>query len=274
MSTSTSGGPGDRPDSAPGSVPGSAPSVGVDTGSGTIARSYVYGITRASTGPLPEGAAGIGDPPRPVRLVVHGELAALVSDAPADLRPKRRDLLAHQSVLAQAGASGPVLPMRFGSLSTDDAAVEEVLAERAKHYLERLGALEGKGEYNVKATHDEEAVLHQVLAEDPDLRALNEANRAAGGGSYEQKLRLGERVVVAVQQREARDAQLVRQVLEAAADEVCPGPDSPGWLANVSFLVAHDDGGAFVAAVDALRKEQPQLVLQVNGPLPPYSFVE
>ncbi|MFI6638067.1 GvpL/GvpF family gas vesicle protein [Streptomyces sp. NPDC050504] len=247
---------------------------GADTGSGTVAHSYVYGITRATAPAPPEGTAGVGDPPRPVRLVTHGDLAALVSDAPSDLRPKRRDLLAHQGVLALAGTAGPVLPMRFGSLSTDDEAIEQVLAERAKHYLERLEALEGKGEYNVKATHDEEGVLHRVLADDPDLRALSEANRTASGGSYEDKLRLGQLVVAAVQQREARDAQLVRQALEAASDEVCPGPDSQGWLANVSFLVAHGDGEAFLAAVDALREEQPQLVLQVNGPLPPYSFVE
>ncbi|WP_274563866.1 GvpL/GvpF family gas vesicle protein [Streptomyces spiramyceticus] len=235
---------------------------------------YVYGIARRSHPRLPGEAGGVGDPPRPVRTVGAGELTALVSDAPEDLRPKRRDLIAHQSVLAEAGAGGAVLPMRFGSLSPDDEAVRTVLAEREKHYLERLEALDNKLEYNVKATHDEEAVLHQVLSDDPDLRALNDANRAAGGGSYEQKLRLGERVVAAVQQRERHDGELVRQALEGAALTISPGPDSVGWLANVSFLVDRDRTAEFVEAVDALRKEHPHLVIQLNGPLPPYSFVE
>ncbi|MFF9867365.1 GvpL/GvpF family gas vesicle protein [Streptomyces sp. NPDC013953] len=235
---------------------------------------YVYGIVRSSHPDLPEKMGGIGDPARTVRVLTHGELAALVSEAPEDLKPKRRDLLAHQSVLAEAGAGGPVLPMRFGGVSPDDDTVVAVLREREDHYLERLKALDNKVEYNVKATHDEESVLHQVLADDPDLRALSEANRAAGGGSYEQKLALGERVVAAVKQREARDAVTVQQVLEGAAVDVRPGPENSGWLANISFLVDRDEADAFVAAVDRLGKEHGHLVLQVNGPLPPYSFVE
>ncbi|MFI0977021.1 GvpL/GvpF family gas vesicle protein [Streptomyces sp. NPDC021093] len=235
---------------------------------------YVYGITRAAHPALPEQMGGVGDPPRPVYALTAGELTALVSEAPENLRPKRRDLLAHQSVLSEAGATGAVLPMRFGSVSTDDEAVRTVLAEREKHYLERLDALEGKVEYNIKATHDEEALLHQVLATDSELRTLNEANRAAGGGTYEQKLRLGERVVAAVQQREKADGLLVRQALEGAAADVNPGPESTGWLANVSFLVERDSSAEFIGAVDALQREAPHLVLQVNGPLPPYSFVE
>ncbi|CAM5353820.1 gas vesicle protein [Streptomyces spiroverticillatus] len=235
---------------------------------------YVYGITRASHPALPEQMGGVGDPPQPVYAIKTGELTALVSESPENLRPKRRDLLAHQSVLSEAGAQGAVLPMRFGSVSTDDETVKNVLAEREKHYLERLDALEGKVEYNVKATHDEEAVLHQVLATDSELRTLNEANRAAGGGTYEQKLALGERVVAAVQQREKADGLLVRQALEGSAADTNPGPESTGWLANVSFLVERDKSADFVEAVDALQREAPHLVLQVNGPLPPYSFVE
>lgn len=78
---------------------------------------------------------------RSVRVLRQGELAAVVSDAPDQLRPKRRDLLAHHRVLHEAGAGGVVLPMRFGSASPDDDMVTRVLAERAGHFLERLGAL-------------------------------------------------------------------------------------------------------------------------------------
>ncbi|UUU29659.1 GvpL/GvpF family gas vesicle protein [Streptomyces sp. CA-210063] len=235
---------------------------------------YVYGIAASSHPALPEGMGGVGDPARPVRILQEGELAAIVSEAPEGLRPKRKDLLAHQNVLSEAGAGGPLLPMRFGSVAPDDASVTGVLAERAEHYLERLGALDGKVEYNVKASHDEEAVLHRVMGENPELRALTEANRQAGGGTYEDRLRLGEMVVAAVQAREAEDAAELQRALEPAATAVSAGPESTGWLANVSFLVDRQSAEVFLAAVEQLRKSHPHIEVRVNGPLPPYSFVE
>ncbi|MBQ0852361.1 GvpL/GvpF family gas vesicle protein [Streptomyces sp. NPDC057621] len=235
---------------------------------------YVYGITSSSLPSLPDGTEGVGEPALPVRVIKEGDLAAVVSDAPEGLRPKRRDLLAHQNVLAEAGAGGPVLPMRFGSVSTDDAAVAGVLAERAEHFKERLDALAGKVEYNVKATHDEEAVLHRVMSENPDVRALTEANRSAGGGNYDEKLRLGEMVVAAVKNREVEDAAEIQQALEPVAASVSVGPESTGWLANLSFLVDRDTAETFIGAVEEVRKAHPHLDLRVHGPLPPYSFVE
>ncbi|RCG27488.1 gas vesicle protein [Streptomyces diacarni] len=235
---------------------------------------YVYGIARTPAPPFHGDLTGVGDPPRPVRVVEREGLVALVSDAPDDLKPKRRELLAHQQVLAQASAERPVLPMRFGSLSEDDDTVGDVLLERAEHFRERLDALGGKVEYNVKASHDEEAVLHVVMAEQPALRAESEANRAAGGGTYEQKLQLGEQVARAVQARESTDAALVRRALEPLAAEVSEGPESGGWLTNLSFLVDREGAGELLAALEELETSAPQLDLTVNGPLPPYSFVE
>lgn len=235
---------------------------------------YVYGIVAASHPSLPEELTGVGDPPRPVRVLTEGDLAAVVSDAPEDLRPKRRDLLAHQSVLGEAGAGGCVLPLRFGNVAPDDQAVVSVLAERARHYKERLDALEGKVEYNVKANHDEEAVLHLVMAENPDLRALAEANRKAGGGSYDDKIRLGEMVAAAVKNREAQDAALLQQALEPGAAALSVGAESTGWLANLSFLVPRERAEEFLAEAERFDQANPHLQLRVNGPLPPYSFVE
>ncbi|MFI9614936.1 GvpL/GvpF family gas vesicle protein [Streptomyces sp. NPDC052023] len=235
---------------------------------------YVYGIAASAHPALPDGMGGVGDPARPVRILKEGALAAIVSDAPEGLRPKRKDLLAHQNVLAEAGSAGCVLPMRFGSVAPDDAAVTGVLVERAGHYQERLTALDGRIEYNIKANHVEEAVLHHVMAESPEIRALAEANRKAGGGGYEDKIRLGEMVAAAVQAKEAEDGPALQRVLEPAAEAVSVGPESSGWLSNVSFLVDRRSAENFLAAVEQVRKEMPHLEVRVNGPLPPYSFVE
>ena len=123
-------------------------------------------------------------------------------------------------------------------------------------------------------SHEEEAVLHRVLAENPELRALTEANRQAGGGSYEDQVSLGEMVVAAVRARETEDAVAVRQTLEPSAVAVSAGAESAGRPADVSFLVARDAEETFRTATEQLRKAHPYLDVRVQGPLPPYSFVE
>ncbi|MFI6527608.1 GvpL/GvpF family gas vesicle protein [Streptomyces uncialis] len=234
---------------------------------------YVYGVTRAAQ-PLPSGLEGIGKPARPVRTVLSGALCALVSDAPEELKPRRRDLLAHQRVVTGAAADGPVLPFRFGGVSPDDDTVAAVLDEHQAHYLRRLELLEGKDEFNVKVDHDEETVLRVVLDTDPELRARHLANRAAGGGDQAEKLAFGELVARAVAQREGQDAAFVEQTLSPWAAGTRQGPPGSGRLANLSFLVERERREEFLAAVHRLSEEHAHLLVQVAGPLPAYSFTE
>jgi predicted lactoylglutathione lyase len=148
--------------------------------------------------------------------------------------------------------------MRFGSASGDeDTVTEVVLAERAEHFLERLRALDGTAKYNIKANHDEEAVLRLSMADHDDIRSLAEANREAGGGTQEEKVRLGEMIAAAVQAREARDAELLEQALQPMAKAVRAGPQCTGWLANLSCLVERGSAERFLAAVDEFRRQHP-----------------
>ncbi|MYX62974.1 gas vesicle protein, partial [Streptomyces sp. SID8382] len=92
---------------------------------------YVYGVVRASH-TVPPGHTGVGERPAPVRTLRAGALAAVISDAPARLRAKRRDLLAHQDLALTLGKDGPVLPMRFGMVAPDEESVRRQLLS-ARH---------------------------------------------------------------------------------------------------------------------------------------------
>ncbi|MFC9758920.1 GvpL/GvpF family gas vesicle protein, partial [Streptomyces sp. NPDC056921] len=59
---------------------------------------YVYSIVPTSHPQRLDGLDGVGDPPAALRTVQTGKLSAVISDAPEELRPKRRDLGAHQAV--------------------------------------------------------------------------------------------------------------------------------------------------------------------------------
>ncbi|WP_326599828.1 GvpL/GvpF family gas vesicle protein [Streptomyces sp. NBC_01803] len=234
---------------------------------------YVYGIAGADLPRLPEGLVGVGDPPRAVRVLRENDTAAVVSDCPEGLRPKRRDLFAHQRVLTAAAAAGAVLPLRFGSTAPDDDAVRGALARHADLYRGQLETVADRVEYNIKALHREDVLLRAILAENPEIRKLNEATRVEGGATYQDRLRLGQLVADAVRDRELQDARTVEYALATYAEHHRRGPDGAGRVVNLSFLVGRDEAVGFLAALEELRAGSPHLDIRISGPLPPYSFV-
>jgi len=71
---------------------------------------YIYAITAADHPLHLDDVSGIGEPPSQLRVVSTKALSAVVSDAPQDLRAKRRDLVAHQAVLEGLLTDGAALP--------------------------------------------------------------------------------------------------------------------------------------------------------------------
>ena len=86
---------------------------------------HVYGVVSAAA-PLPGVLRGRRE--APVRLVAHGDLAAVVSEVDADARIRRDDLLAHARVLESLIEGSTVLPMRFGIIvETDEGVARNIL---------------------------------------------------------------------------------------------------------------------------------------------------
>src|SRR5688572_527690 len=113
---------------------------------------YLYGIV---PDPLPQDAhpdtPGVGDPPRPVRILRHRALAALVSDVILDevsgdnVRLLRRNMKAHSAILnALIAHATTVLPVRFGVVFPDERALLAQLLEPQQAVLKQhLAELDG-----------------------------------------------------------------------------------------------------------------------------------
>lgn len=231
---------------------------------------YVYGITRAGI-PLPEGAGGVGTPPARPRTIRQGRLAAVVSDAPPDLRARRRDLLAHQNLLMRLMDEASVLPMRFGMVAPDLDTVLRQLAVGEAGHVATLKQLAGCHEINVKALAAQDA-LADVVAEDSTVRKLREAARRRPG--YEASIRLGEAVATALARRASAAGRRVLRELTPRARAVAAGPEVQGCALNVSFLVERGDSDTFLAEARRFAAaNRDQLELRLAGPLPCYSFV-
>ncbi|MFD7747536.1 GvpL/GvpF family gas vesicle protein [Streptomyces sp. NPDC059698] len=233
---------------------------------------YIYAITGADH-PMPlEGLHGVGDPPSELRTVRTGRLAAVVGDAPAGLRAKRRDVMAHQNVLEALMAGGATLPMRFGLVGPGDDEVTAALEREADAYEERLAELDGQVEYNLKAGREEDDLLREIMTESDEIRQLNERVRAQG--SHDDRIALGELVAREVTARGQREAEDVAQRLADAATRSSHAEPAPQQFLNLSFLVPRAETEGFVAAVqkEADRRGD-AYTFTLTGPLPPYSFV-
>jgi Gas vesicle synthesis protein GvpL/GvpF len=237
----------------------------------------IYGIVPADVEVDPD-ARGLGDPPAPVTLVRHGEIAALVSEIDVS-RPLGRpeELLAYEHLLDAAVTEAPVIPVRFGTVMTDrDAVVRELLAPYHDELLTALKELEGRAEYIVKGRYVEETVLREILSENPEIARLHDEIR----GKPEELTR-NERVAV---------GQLIYQAIEAkreADTRKVADALAPHSVAVVVREPTHELDAAHVAVLaeivrepeleDALQKFvrewEGRVKLRLLGPLAPYDFV-
>ncbi|RII20412.1 Gas vesicle synthesis protein GvpL/GvpF [Streptomyces sp. YIM 130001] len=234
---------------------------------------YIYAITRVDHPLNLDGLQGVGDPPSELRTVTTKDLAAVVSQAPSDLRAKRRDLLAHQGVLERLMTDGAALPMRFGLLGPDDDSVLAVLEEQRDPYRERLEELRGCLEYNLKVARDEQDLLHEILTDSDEVRGLNEHTRDHPE-AQDEKVALGELIMQEVQQRESTEAALVVDRLAPAALRTAPADPTTSHFLNVSFLVTRESAAVLSQAVhEEAERHGDAYTFTLNGPLPPYSFV-
>ncbi|MFE6199842.1 GvpL/GvpF family gas vesicle protein [Streptomyces sp. NPDC057838] len=238
------------------------------TTAGSLGTLYVYGI--APAGVRPPRAPGVDG--APVRLLTEAGLCAAVSDAPESVRARRRDLMAHQAVLGELAAQGPVLPMRFAVLTPEAEALRTQLRDDRAHLTAQLDGVRDCVEMNVKGTVVP-GCFAELVRRDESLRALARRTRQRPG--YEANVRLGEALAKGVA-REARDA--ARQVLarlDGLAVRTAQGPVDDEQVLSTSFLVRSADEGRFREAVAAQARDVgDRLQLSVTGPLPCYSFVD
>ena len=235
---------------------------------------YVYGVVRAG-GTLAFDEAGVAG--RPLELIEHDGIAAVVSDFPAeDFRVRRSDLHAHLRSVERIFEQATVAPCPFGTvIGSRDQVESHFLGPRRDELETLLEQLEGHVQMNVKAEYDEQAVLAELVAGDPEIARLRERTKALGAAAYYENIRLGELIASRLAARREADAAGIEAVLAAAAAAAVSEPADAGRLLvfKGSFLVARDVLAEFDRTLDGLAAEgAPQLRFEATGPLPPIAF--
>lgn len=242
---------------------------------GTTEAYYVYGIVPADAPVDVVRDAGMG---QVVELIADGPVAALVELVDPD-RPlgRRRDLVAHSTVLNTMAVHGPVLPMRFGSVLQDQPAlVGELLRPQCEHFSALLGQVEGKVQFTLRARYVLDTVLAEVVAAEPEIAELRRrtADLPEDATHYE-RIRLGELVSRAVDVRRRDDAQeILDRLAPHGLDHVVREVSGMDSLAEFAILVEVERQEELEHEAELLAAELDGRVrLSLVGPMALYDFV-
>jgi len=213
---------------------------------------YVYAVCHSGGA----GPSGVGLCDRPLRVVIAGALAAVVSDHP-DTRPvpDADALWRHERVVEDLMSSRELLPMRFGSVLGDDHAAADLLAERAEELGAALARVTGAIELGVR-----------VAWAAPDADAAT-PERSGPGTAYLDGLRQRRRRATELAER--IDPPL-RALSRASRHRLLATSHLP---LSGAYLVDRGRLDAFCSRVVALDEEIGETEIVCTGPWPPYSFV-
>lgn len=237
---------------------------------------FLYGIVPSDVEPEAQ-ASGIGDPPVPVEIVRHGELAVLVSEIEVTGpigHPE--DLTAYQRLLDGTATVAPVLPMRFGTVVTGRDAVIDLLNAHQDRFLAALAELEGRVEYVMHGRYQEDELITRVLNENPAAAELARQVRGQPEETTRQeRIRLGEIISQAVELRREADNRYLVEALAPFVVANVPRPPSHEYdAANVAFLVDLQRQSKFIEVVEGLAEQWQRTVrFRLLGPMAPYDFV-
>ena len=253
---------------------------------------YLYAFLFPAPLPPMRGLDGAS----PIRLLTYGDIGALTSHVPlADfgegalqrnlqdphwLEAKARH---HESVVEAAMSSGPVLPMKFGTIFHEAARIQGLIARNAGAVRDALREFTGKEEWGVRGFVNGSVLRASTLQDEPSVLALAGAAAAAppGQGFFLRKraealatARSRERVLaLAGAAREAVGKAAI--ALNEQRSLLPSGPGDESVAVNLACLVARGEVARLLAAVDSWNQHHAGdgLRLVASGPWPPYHFV-
>jgi hypothetical protein len=207
---------------------------------------YVYAFVAAPAS-VPPGP-GLGGAPLGSQRA--GGLEAVVSEHDAPVEVSEAAVVDHARVVeAVAAANAGVLPVRFGGMHADEAALREAMAGRTE-LGEALDRVRGCVELG--------------------LRVMGEGTApadASSGGAY-MRARLEQR-----HELERLADELHAPLAAVARESTVSTGTTPRLLLSAAYLVPREHVDGFRTTLASLQSRHPELGIVCTGPWPPYSFV-
>jgi gas vesicle protein GvpL/GvpF len=206
----------------------------------------LYAITDHPTPPIPAD--------HDVHVVADGDLAIVCGPAGAG-EVTAEALWQHERIVEALMDDRDVLPVRYGTCVSDEAAAARTLADNRATYAALLRTVRGAVELAVRVF----AARAPVPAPRPSAGAMTGTDYLRG------------RARNAAEQSTATS--VVHEPLQSIARACTVAPaNRAGELLRAAYLVDRDATMRFSARVREIQDDNPQLRIVCTGPWPPYSF--
>lgn len=235
---------------------------------------YLYGVSRAK-GKTPPGASSPGiDGVSPVKPLLCGDFLCWVSDVDqtsfAEALERNMENLEwlalhsvrHQQVVGEVAARVPIIPARFGTVFSGDAALRANVAGRSKALAKVFDRVADADEWGVKVFAEKQA-------------ASAAPSMARSGKEY-----LQQKATQIKQRPERSDPELQKfaDALEQVASNSAPSGKisgaQPSLLWQATFLVPRSRQKQWDKVLrEFVERWSGARRIELNGPWPPYSFV-
>ncbi len=236
---------------------------------------YIYGFTRsdATLSPAINGIDG-----KPIFTISDNGVAAVVSDGPdGKLRPERKHLSAHHSVIKEIMKTLTILPVSFGVVADNEASIKKILKLNHDSFISQLKRMEGKVEMGLKIDWDVENIFEFMVRKHRTLELFRDnIFLKPTGATQEEKLELGRMFETILNEDREKHIATVQDILKDYCCEIKVNkPKDENTIMKLACLVEKTKLEQFEKGVFETAKEfDDNYAFDFNGPWAPHNFVD
>jgi hypothetical protein len=219
----------------------------------------VYAVSRERPPALGRRRGAVGER---LRAVPAGGLIAVVGEVAAAPRIDAATLRAYDAaVRALSRSVDALLPVRFGTMATDDAHVAAMVAERRDALADALELVAGREQMTLRLFGPGRAT---------NASAVAPPRRGGAGTRYLAARRAAERRARAVPEMSWLRPALRRFVKAERVDR----HRTPPLVATVHHLIPRGKSLAYLRAVERASRTPRAVRVAASGPWPPWAFTD
>jgi len=212
-----------------------------------------------------------------VHSINYKDVGALVSDYPRvdSIKLLRKNLAPYHQVNKKASEHFTTIPARFGQIARDAGEVDIALRKNYQPIQKELARLDGKVEMGLKISWDVEDVFEYFIGKDDKLRILR--NKFMNGNKPPNQSDLINFGHYFHERMDQARKQITETVLAALPSGEARTEDihEDKMVTNATLLIEKDLLNQLEDAIEELGKSMgSEYDLKLDGPWPPFSFVE